>query len=170
MQVCAHVMFLMFAYGWVESQPIPVMLWLGVTYSLGASCLWPILAYIIDKEAIGTAYGTMTSVQNLFLAVMAVIIGQLQDWAKKAHPGLLEYSLPICIFIGCAVIALVSTIMLIIVDKRQNGGALNASASERVARQKAQEAEQEAANNAQIAANNAARAANSINPSEQIIY
>jgi len=92
MLITAHVFFLAFGYGWLESFPVPVMIWLGVTYSLGASCLWPILAFIVDKYALGTAYGCMSSVQNLFLAVFAVILGQLQDWATKEHPGVLEYT------------------------------------------------------------------------------
>jgi MFS family permease len=92
MLIGAHVMFLSFGYGWVESYPVPVMLWLGVTYSLGASCLWPILAFVVEKDALGTAYGCMTSVQNLFLACFAVLLGQLQDWATEKHPGVLEYT------------------------------------------------------------------------------
>ena len=147
MLMCAHVFFLALAYGWLSCSPVPVMLWLGVTYSLGASCLWPILAFVVDKDALGTAYGCMTSVQNLFLAVFAVIIGQLQTWAKSEHPGLLEYTLPICIFIGCAFVALLCTIVLIGLDARR-GGKLNASAEERSARLAAEEAASEEANQA----------------------
>lgn len=130
------------------AQPVPVMIWLGITYSLGASCLWPILAFIVEKEALGTAYGCMTSVQNLFLAVFAVIIGQLQDWASSKHPGVLQYTLPIMIFIGCAFIALLCTIALIALDRKQNGGKLNASAEQRAARLAIEEAEQETKNQA----------------------
>lgn len=147
MLICAHVYFLALAYGWMSASPIPVMIWLGVTYSLGASCLWPILAFIVSKEALGTAYGCMTSVQNLFLALASVIIGQLQDWAKKSRPGdVLEYTLPIMVFIGCATMALLLTILLIIVDRR-NGGKLNASAAERSARALREQQEEEERHN-----------------------
>jgi MFS family permease len=92
MLICAHFYFLALAYGWINASPVPAMLWLGVTYSMGASCLWPILAFIVEKDALGTAYGCMTSVQNLFLALAALVIGQMQDWAKSAHPGVLQYT------------------------------------------------------------------------------
>lgn len=144
MLICAHVFFLALAYGWVSYSPVPIMIWLGITYSLGASCLWPILAFVVDKDALGTAYGCMTSVQNLFLAVFAVIIGQLQDWAK---PRVLEYTLPIMIFIGCAVIAFLLTIVLIALDAAR-GGKLNASSDERSARLAAEEAAAEESNQA----------------------
>lgn len=146
----AHLFFLGLAYGYINCSPVPAMLWLGITYSLGASCLWPILAFIVDKDALGTAYGCMTSVQNLFLALAAVIIGQMQDWASDSHPGVLQYTLPIMIFIGCATIALFLTIFLIYVD-RKNGGKLNASAAEREARLKLEEAAQEERNQAMSA-------------------
>lgn len=147
MLICAHVFFLALAYNWVSFSPVPVMLWLGITYSLGASCLWPILAFIVDKDALGTAYGCMTSVQNLFLAVFAVLIGQLQDWAKDKHPGVFQYTLPIMIFIFCAFLSLVLTLTLLLLDRR-NGGKLNASAAERQARQAAEDAASEESNQA----------------------
>lgn len=147
MLICAHVFFLALAYGWVVASPVPVMIWLGITYSLGASSLWPILAFIVEKDALGTAYGCMTSVQNVHLAVAALVIGQLQDWASSSHPGVLQYTLPIMIFIGCAITALCLTILLIFVD-RKAGGKLNASAEERAVRLAQEEAEQEARNQA----------------------
>ena len=38
--------------------PFPVMIWLGVTYSLCAASLWPMVAIIVDLKQLGTAYGT----------------------------------------------------------------------------------------------------------------
>lgn len=86
--------------------------------------------FIVEKDALGTVSGCMISVQNLFLAVFAVLIGQLQDWAKDKHPGVFQYTLPIMIFIFCAFLSLVLTLILLLLDQRQ-GGKLNASAQER---------------------------------------
>jgi len=143
MLIGAHVFFLALAYGWIHVTPVPVMLWLGITYSLGASCLWPLLAFVVDKEALGTAYGCMTSVQNVFLALMALVIGQLQNWAKAHRPDtVLEYTLPIWIFIGCASTALVLTVLLLCVDGAR-GGRMNASAARRAEMKREVEEEQE---------------------------
>jgi len=66
---------------------------------------------------------------------------------KKSPDGLLQYTLPIWIFIGCATAALVTTLVLLLAD-RARGGKLNASASDRAARLAAEEADAEARNQA----------------------
>jgi len=167
MLIGAHVFFLALGSGWVDFTPIPVMVWLGLTYSLGASCLWPILSFIVEKEALGSAYGMMTSMQNLFLAVAALIIGHLQDWAKTHRPGVLQYTLPIWIFIGCAAVAFVLTLLLIVLDKRR-GGKLNASAEERHARLAAEAAAEEASNQAQFGRGSQQEKLNKDMPSDSI--
>jgi len=85
MLIAAHVFFLALAYGWVVTSPIPAMLWLGATYSLGASCIWPILSFVVEKEALGSAYGMMTALQNLIGACFSLAIGKLQgQWHTLA--------------------------------------------------------------------------------------
>jgi MFS family permease len=140
MLIVAHVAFLALAYGWVSFSPVPVMIWLGWTYSIGASCLWPILAFIVDKEALGTGYGCMTSVQNFGLAVFALVVGKIQDAVK--NDGVVQYTIPIFMFIGCATIALILTFILVGRD-RLHGVKLNASAAERQARMQQEQAANE---------------------------
>jgi len=151
MLIGAHVFFLALGSGWIDFTPVPVMVWLGCTYSLGASCIWPILSFIVPKEALGSAYGMMTSMQNLFLAIAALVIGKLQDWAKHRQSddpsNTLPYTLPIWIFIGCASMAFLLTLLLIVLD-RARGGKLNASAEERHARLAAEAAAEEENNQA----------------------
>jgi MFS family permease len=151
MLIGAHVFFLALGSGWIDFTPVPVMVWLGCTYSLGASCIWPILSFIVPKEALGSAYGMMTSMQNLFLAIAALVIGKLQDWAKHRQSddpsNTLQYTLPIWIFIGCASTAFLLTLLLIVLD-RARGGKLNASAEERHARLAAEAAAEEENNQA----------------------
>jgi len=130
MMIVAHVLFLILAYEWVLFSPAPVMVWLGLSYSLGAASLWPTLGCIVDKKVLGTAYGCMTAVQNLGLAVFPMIIGFLQE-ANGINGTKLQYTLPILIFIGCEVTAGLLTLVLIGVDKAKHGGVMNASAEQR---------------------------------------
>jgi len=130
MMVGAHVAFLTLAMEWVLFTPVVVMLWLGFAYSLGAASIWPILSVIIDEKFQGTAYGCMTAVQNAGLALFPMVIGYLQD-SPSIHGTKLQYTLPIFIFIGCAAVSIILTVILIGLDRVQNGGRMNASAAVR---------------------------------------
>jgi len=130
MMVIAHSALLVLALEWYLYSPIVVMLWLGVAYSLGASCLWPLLSVVIDKPMLGTAYGCMTAIQNAGLALFPTAIGILQD-DDSIKGTKAQYTIPIFIFIGCAGVAIVLTLILIGLDAVQNHGAMNASAARR---------------------------------------
>jgi len=130
MMVIAHGSLLILAMEWFLFSPIFAMLWLGVAYSLGAACLWPMLSVVIDKKMLGTAYGCMTAVQNAGLALFPMVIGFLQD-SNGIKDTKLQYTIPIFIFIGCAGVAILLTLVLIGLDKIQNGGKMNASGDRR---------------------------------------
>eukprot|EP00808_Paulinella_micropora_P023498 g75643.t1 len=46
MMIAGHVAFMGLALGWFSLSPVPIMLWLGVGYSLGAAALWPTLSIV----------------------------------------------------------------------------------------------------------------------------
>ena len=48
---------------------IPLVL-MGISYSILAASLWPMVAFLVPGKMLGTAYGFMQSIQNLGLAVM----------------------------------------------------------------------------------------------------
>jgi hypothetical protein len=50
---------------WWFVNPIIMMVWLGTAYAAGASALWPMVSFILPHHVLGTAYGTMTAIQNL---------------------------------------------------------------------------------------------------------
>jgi len=131
MEIVAHAAFFVTANEWYEINPVPVMLWLGFAYSLGAASLWPIVSLIVPDSMQGTAYGTMTSVQNAGLAVFPMAIGYLQDYLT----GHLRYTIPLLIFVGTAIISFIMTVFLIGLDKKYTHGILNMSADERIARE-----------------------------------
>jgi len=133
MMIVAHLVFFALAVEIIDINPIAIMLWLGIGYSMGAASLWPILSIVIDEKMLSTGYGCMTAVQNAGLALFPLIIGQLQD-SKSIRGTKLQYTLPIMIFIGCAFVALLLTVLLIRVDKRDSDGLMNASSAERQAR------------------------------------
>lgn len=61
--------------------PYVSMILMGISYSTLAASLWPMVALIVPKQQLGTAYGLMQSVQNLGLALISLLTGYLVDEA-----------------------------------------------------------------------------------------
>ncbi|XP_037510864.1 major facilitator superfamily domain-containing protein 1-like [Rhipicephalus sanguineus] len=59
--------------------PWVAMVLMGLMYSLLACAFWPLVAMVIPEHQLGTAYGIMQSVQNLGLAVIAMVSGMIVD-------------------------------------------------------------------------------------------
>ncbi|MFW5943969.1 MAG: MFS transporter [Bacteroidota bacterium] len=57
---------------------IPIFI-LGVAFSLVPAAMWPAVTKIVGENKIGTAYGTMFSVQNLGLWALPILIGMVLD-------------------------------------------------------------------------------------------
>ncbi|XP_066508170.1 major facilitator superfamily domain-containing protein 1 isoform X2 [Hoplias malabaricus] len=110
------------------------MVLLGVSYSLLACALWPMVAFVVPEHQLGTAYGFMQSIQNLGLALISMAAGSILD--SKGYLFLEVF------FCACVCLALIAVIMLYFVDFLR-GGELNLSASARARLQKATAPESE---------------------------
>lgn len=106
--------------------PFVPMVIMGCSYSALAASLWPMVALIVQKKELGTAYGLMQSVQNLGLAVIPLITGQIVD---NAGYFVLEV-----FFLALLCIALIASIVLLFYDRFKNG-ILGVSQKERRAKQ-----------------------------------
>ncbi|XP_044523636.1 major facilitator superfamily domain-containing protein 1 [Gracilinanus agilis] len=102
--------------------PWIAMCLLGISYSLLACALWPMVAYIIPEHQLGTAYGFMQSIQNLGLAIISIVAGEILD-----HWGYLYLEI---FFIACVSVSLLSVVLLYLVDCTR-GGTLNCSVKQR---------------------------------------
>uniref|UniRef100_A0A8C9ZPZ1 Lysosomal dipeptide transporter MFSD1 n=1 Tax=Sander lucioperca TaxID=283035 RepID=A0A8C9ZPZ1_SANLU len=100
---------------------------LGVSYSLLACALWPMVAFVVPEHQLGTAYGFMQSIQNLGLALVAMAAGAILDTR-----GYLFLEMFFCI---CLCFALMAVVMLYFVNYLR-GGELNLSAAARAKLQK----------------------------------
>ncbi|KAK2497711.1 hypothetical protein MC885_007651 [Smutsia gigantea] len=59
--------------------PWIAMCLLGISYSLLACALWPMVAFVVPEHQLGTAYGFMQSIQNLGLAIISIVAGMILD-------------------------------------------------------------------------------------------
>nr|XP_058971250.1 major facilitator superfamily domain-containing protein 1-like isoform X2 [Pocillopora verrucosa] len=102
--------------------PFVAMSILGVSYSMLACALWPLVALVVPEHQLGTAYGFMQSIQNLGLAVISQVAGTIVD--------LKGYLVLEVFFCAWLCIALIASILLYLVDASRGTG-LNLSTLER---------------------------------------
>ncbi|XP_041120186.1 major facilitator superfamily domain-containing protein 1-like isoform X2 [Polyodon spathula] len=95
---------------------------LGISYSLLACALWPMVAFVVPEHQLGTAYGFMQSIQNLGLALISIAAGYILD--DRGYLFLEVF------FSACVCLALIAVVMLYFVDLLR-GGDLNLSAKKR---------------------------------------
>lgn len=127
-----HLMMLGNALEWWGSSgqisPIAIFIVIGISYSAGASSIWPVLSYVIPDKTISTGYGMMTSVQNTFLTIFPLITSKILDSHIKPED---QYALTITIFVLCALTSAILSFVLIGLDLKYTNGKLNMSAAER---------------------------------------
>jgi hypothetical protein len=75
------------------------MAMMGIAFALIPAVMWPSVAYIVDENKLGTAYGLMTMIQNIGLAGLNLLIGWSNThWGASAEnprgyiPGMWMFS------------------------------------------------------------------------------
>lgn len=102
--------------------PYVGMITMGVSYSMLASALWPMVALVVPEYQLGTAYGIMQAVQNLGMAVVTMLAGRIVD-----GQGYLVLEV---FFLGWLCLSLVATVLIWVMNASR-GGLLNMSVAER---------------------------------------
>lgn len=105
---------------------IVLMIVLGIAFSLVPSAMWPSVAKIFPVKQLGTAYALIFFIQNIGLWGIPALIGSvLQDYCitdttvtNGQEAILYDYTLPMCIFTGIAVLSLLVALLLKQADKK----------------------------------------------------
>ena len=65
------------------------MAMMGIAFSLIPAIMWPSVAYVVEENKLGTAYGLMTMIQNIGLFGFNLLVGALNDraGAGAANPA-----------------------------------------------------------------------------------
>lgn len=77
--VLVHLLF-----AFTTLNPYVLVAFLGIAFSLVPAAMWPSVAKIVSENKLGTAYGTMASIQNLGMFAIPIIAGIILD---KTNPG-----------------------------------------------------------------------------------
>jgi predicted MFS family arabinose efflux permease len=127
--ILVHALFSVpFLNNWVFS--IVLIMVLGVGFSLVPSAMWPSVPKIIPENQLGTAYALIFWVQNWGLMGVPALIGWVLEkyciTGQVVRDGLTvntyNYTLPMMIFTGFGVLALIFAILLKIEDKKKGYG------------------------------------------------
>jgi MFS family permease len=102
--------------------PAGGMVLLGVAYSVYAAVIWPAIALVVPPAHHGTAYGVVTSVQNLGLAVVPFLVAAAMDRCPE------DYA---CVAGALAAVAAAGTLVAAAVGwLSRNGGVLERPAAQ----------------------------------------
>jgi len=92
--------------------PVIPMIALGAAFVLVPAAMWPSVPLIVSKERVGTAFGLMTAIQNLGLALFPYLNGTLREATGS-------YTATQIMFSSLGIIGLFFAIMLLRADKKE---------------------------------------------------
>ena len=102
-----------------SSSPVLPLIGQGLAYTFYAAVIWPSVPLTVKSSLTGTAFGAITAVQNIGLALFPLIIASIYTASDDRYIPNVEF-----FFVGCAVTGAVFGVMLNAFDRR-NGGILN---------------------------------------------
>ncbi|HXK62066.1 MAG TPA: MFS transporter [Acidobacteriota bacterium] len=88
------------------------MAMMGIAFSLIPAVMWPSVAYLVESNRLGTAYGLMTMVQNIGLAAFNLLIGAANDYAGASSLNPEGYRLGMWIFSSLGLFGLLFSYLL----------------------------------------------------------
>ncbi|MBQ2525689.1 MAG: MFS transporter [Bacteroidales bacterium] len=107
---------------------------LGVSFSLVPAALWPSVPKIIDEKILGSAYCLIFWVQNIGLCFVPLLIGTVLTSSNATNPAVVaakaagaefipyNYTVPLIIFAGFGVAALLIALYLKALDSKRHLG------------------------------------------------
>ncbi|MCD4729352.1 MAG: MFS transporter, partial [Bacteroidales bacterium] len=106
---------------------IGLILFLGVTFSLVPSAMWPSVPKIIPEKQLGTAYALIFWVQNWGLMGVPLLIGVVLDkycqvFDANGEFSHYDYTIPMMIFASTGLLAIIVAVMLKAEDKKKGYG------------------------------------------------
>lgn len=119
---------------------------LGISFALVPAALWPSVPKIINERILGSAYCLIFWVQNIGLCLVPALIGYVLDSVNASNSGVqaakqiaenaeatgvtlpdtfyipYDYTVPLCIFAGFGVLALIVALYLKFLDGKKHYG------------------------------------------------
>jgi MFS family permease len=104
--------------GYTHTSLYVPMAMMGVAFSLIPAVMWPSVAYIVDQNKLGTAYGLMTVIQNIGLFGFNLIIGWANDHGHASAANPAGYRMGMWIF---SILGLLGMLFAFLLRQRELG-------------------------------------------------
>lgn len=97
---------------------------LGISFSLVPASLWPSVPKLVDNKLLGSAYAVIFWIQNIGLYAFPMIIGAVLTATNPGVENPLEYNytVPMLVFAGLGVLALILGVTLKALDAKNHYG------------------------------------------------
>jgi ABC-type transport system involved in cytochrome c biogenesis permease subunit len=96
-----------------SASPVLPLIGQGIAYSLFAAVLWPSVTLVVEERLTGTAFGVMTSIQNIGLALFPMLIATIYNNSDERYIPHVEL-----FFVACATVGSICSFGLIFLDRR----------------------------------------------------
>ena len=97
---------------------------LGISFSLVPASLWPSVPKLVDNRLLGSAYAVIFWIQNIGLYAFPMIIGAVIAVSNPGitDPLLYNFTVPMLVFAGLGVLALILGVALKALDAKKHYG------------------------------------------------
>ena len=97
---------------------------LGISFSLVPASLWPSVPKLVDNKLLGSAYAVIFWIQNIGLYAFPMIIGAVLTGSNPGVENPLDYNytVPMLVFAGLGVLALILGVTLKALDAKNHYG------------------------------------------------
>jgi MFS family permease len=102
------------ALGLTQIHPAIAMVLLGFSFSLVPAALWPTIPLLVEDKRLGTAFGLMTLLQNIGMAVIPWVAGRLTDISGG------DYKYAMVMFASLGFVGLIFSLLLKISEKKED--------------------------------------------------
>jgi MFS family permease len=79
--------------GFTSLPPYLPMMVLGAAFVLVPAAMWPAVPLIVEKDRVGTAFGLMTMIQNIGLALFPWLNGRLRDMTHNYQASMIMFAI-----------------------------------------------------------------------------
>ena len=99
---------------------------MGISFSVIPAVIWLSTAMLVDKARVGTAFGLINMIQSLGMATANYGAGYLNEAFKAGQANPAGYDAMLAMFAGLGTIAFISSVLLLIRERRQCDGGIEA--------------------------------------------
>jgi MFS family permease len=98
--------------GVTSMYPVIPMIMLGAAFVLVPAAMWPSVPLVVKKEWVGTAFGTMTAIQNIGLGLFPYLNGKLREITGS-------YTASQVMFAALGLVGLIFAVLLLRANKKE---------------------------------------------------